>query len=292
MRKPLASFFLLIVLLNITITASNEYIAADQLPQNISPLYSITTTLLHWNGTGYLPVTIPGDGKTLILATAGYKALITNITVLNETKEKCTIRVEYIITKVYGANVPINKTLSRTFVVDPRTNSFILNGTTAFFPFYVCKDNLNYTYHFNNRIDVKKSGDFAQWENVTYEGKTTTLEFGPLYTIHGKDIMSYLCSSVDLKKKKCIRFDQDPSPLLDSDFSSHYLVSIYGIFPGDPLGVLNGPMEVSGNIVKSEKTAKLLGARAGSRSDEEDPAKYLGAFILLIAGVILWRVRR
>lgn len=292
MGKQLISVLLIILFASITIP-SNNHISADPLPRNISSIYILRTTVLHWNGTGYLPVTIPGDGKTLILATAGYEALITNVTVLNKTEEKCTIRVEYIITKVYGADVPINKTLSRTFVVDSKTNSFVLNNTTAFFPFYVCGDSINYTYHFNNKIDVKKVGDFAQWRDVAYEGNTTTLEFGPIYKVRGEDVMAYLCSKVDLEEKKCVGFDPDPIPILDSDFSSHYPVSIYGVFPGDPLGILNGSVEVLETIVKSEKTAKLLGARVGSSFHDEDPAKYFaGAFLLLIAGVILWRVRR
>ncbi|MCD6525245.1 MAG: hypothetical protein J7K48_09750 [Thermococcus sp.] len=135
--------------------APNNYSVTDPLPQNLSPIYNISTTLLYWNGTGYLPVITPGTGD-VILASVGYKALITNVAVLNENEKECTIRVDYIITKVHGVDVPINKTLSKTFVVDLKTNSFILNGTTAFFPFYVCNDNLKYTYHFNDRINVKK----------------------------------------------------------------------------------------------------------------------------------------
>jgi len=288
MRRPLI-LSLSIILLLTTIATLNGYTAADPLPENVSPIYKISTTVLYWNGTGYLPVTIPGDGKTLIMATAGYKALITNVTVLNETEEKCIIRVDYIITKIHGAKVPMNKTLSKTFAVDPKTNSFVLNGTTAFFPFYVCRNDLKYTYHFNEKIEAKKFGDFMEWRNATYEGNQTTLRFGPLYTFRGKDVMAYLCSAVDLKEKKCIKFDPDPSPKLDSDFSSHYLVGIYGIFPGDPLGIFNGPVEVAGNILKSERTAKLLGAKPVTPESGFNPLYALLGAIMLASGLITVR---
>ncbi|MDV3103995.1 hypothetical protein [Thermococcus waiotapuensis] len=289
MRRRLS---LLIVLLLTTIAVQNGYTAAEPLPQNVSPIYKISTTVLYWNGTGYLPLTVPGDGKTLIMATAGYRALITNVTVLNETKEKCIIRVDYIITKIHGAEVPMNETLSRTFVVDPRTNSFILNGTTAFFPFYVCRNDLKYTYHFGERIEAKKFGDFMVWKNVTYEGSQATLRFEPLYTFLGKNVMAYLCSAVDLEEKKCVKFDPDPSPTLDAGVSSHYLMSIYGIFPGDPLGIFNGPVEVSGEIVKSERTAKLLGARPVTLDGGFNPLYALLGVIILVVGVIAARRAR
>jgi len=291
MRKS-PIFLFLIILLASLMEAPNNYSVTDPLPQNLSPIYNISTTLLYWNGTGYLPVITPGTGD-VILASVGYKALITNVAVLNENEKECTIRVDYIITKVHGVDVPINKTLSKTFVVDLKTNSFILNGTTAFFPFYVCNDNLKYTYHFNDRINVKKSADVMEWKNVTYGGNVASVEFGPIHSAVGKEVMGYLCSTVDLEEKKCIKFDPHPEPILDVDFSSHYMVGIYGTFPGDPLGILNGPVELVGNVVKSERTAKLLGAKPATPRDDPSQEYAVVGIILLTVGVIaVWRARK
>ena len=287
--RPFLVFLFSIILLGSTLTVLQDYSTAyKRTSQDIFPVYNISTTLLHWNGTGYLPVVTPGNST--ILGTVGYNALVTNVTVLSETSNNCTVRVKYIVKKAFGVNVPINKMLSRTFVVDTKTNSFIQNGTTVFFPFYVCSDSLKYTYHFNERINVNKTADFVVWRNVSHGGKAVTLEFGPVYSAVGKDLMGYLCSAVDPLERRCVKFEPYPAPSLDVDFSSRYIVEVYGTYPGDPLGILKGPVEFVGGIIKSERTAKLIGARP---EDKGVNFRYItaGIIVLTVAGVLVRRVK-
>lgn len=277
---------------SILISQGYSYASPEIYDDISSPIYKLNITLLQWNGSGYLPVTAPGEGK-IIMTTVGYDAIVTNVSVVNRTSEECTVKIEYVITRAYGINVTVNETFSKLFVVDTRTNSFILNDTLVFFPFYICNDSVKYTYHFGERVSVNKKADLSRWDDVAYGGKIVNMTVGPLYSVVGEDIMGYLCSKVDLQELKCAEFEPYATPSIDVDLSNHYSLSIYGTYPGDPLGILNGSVEVLGGIVKSEKTAKLLGARVEGRFDDEDPAKYLaGVVILVIAGIILWRVRR
>ncbi|ASJ01833.1 hypothetical protein A3L09_00435 [Thermococcus profundus] len=273
---------LLVVSLSL-VTQSAHYGVAVNKSEADHPkaMYSIGTSLVEWNGSGYL------------LGSIGYHALITNVSVIGRTQERCVIKIEYLITRAYGRNVTVNMTLEKTFTVDRNTNSFVLNNNTAFFPFYVCDDQFKYTYHFNEKAVVKKDADEVLWKNVPYNGSLADMAFGPSYSVKGRDTVIYSCSEVNATVMKCIRFDSQVVPIIDADFYHHYVIGVHAIYPGDPLGILNGSVEVFGGIVKSEKTARLLGARVGSRFDEDNPTGYLaGALILVIAGIILWRVRR
>jgi hypothetical protein len=174
--------------------------------QHSDAIYRIGASLVMWNGSGYLPVTASGAGESGMV-TIGYDAVITNVSVVNQTRETCVVKVEYIITQAYGVNTTVNKTLEKMFAIDKKTNSFVVSNNTAFFPFYVCDDQFKYTYHFNEKVLVEKEADEVLWRNIMYEGVPSDLTFGPTYSVEGKDTTTYLCSGIDFQRMMCTRFD-------------------------------------------------------------------------------------
>ncbi|EEB73704.1 hypothetical protein [Thermococcus sp. AM4] len=287
---------LMLIFMSITLSWVGSVSAQYSTPRRsgVSPLYNVSVTLLHWNGTGYLPVIKPGTGD-LIIASVGYKAVVTNVTFLKDSPFSCTINVTYRVTTAFGIDVPINKTLSRVFEVDKKTNSIILNGTAVFFPFYVCNKTLKYTYHFNESITAKKFADEIVWRNVSVDESIMNLTFGPIYSLKGKDVPGYLCSKVDVEARKCVGFEPYPSPVLDVNFVGNYPIGVYGTYPSDPLGIIHGPVEITVGLIKSGSNARLLNAKPVNTSGKEDSSAlpYIGGILIAaVVGMGLWRGRR
>lgn len=99
------------------------------------------------------------------------------------------------------------------------------------------------------------------WWNVNFSGFPVNLTFGPSYSLVEKTVMGYLCSKVDIEARKCVGFEPQPDSVLDVDFTGNYPTGVHGIYPIDPLGVLDGPVEFTSQMIESERNAQLIGAR-------------------------------
>lgn len=136
------------------------------------------------------------------------------------------------------------------------------------------------------------------WWNVNFSGFPVNLTFGPSYSLVEKTVMGYLCSKVDIEARKCVGFEPQPDSVLDVDFTGNYPTGVHGIYPIDPLGVLDGPVEFTSQftsqMIESERNAQLIGARPLKGSDDDSKTSlYLGGAVLVaVIALALWRGKR
>lgn len=94
---------------------------------------------------------------------------------------------------------------------------------------------------------------------MSYGRKTITLEFGLIYSAVGKDLTGYFCSALDFQEGRCVKVEPYPTPSWMLIFH-HTIQLVFTASTRRPLGILKGPVEFVGGVVKSERTAKLVGA--------------------------------
>lgn len=178
----------------------------------------------------------------------------------------------------------LNKTITVSFLVDRKSNTFELNGTRVFFPFLFLQPDKSKPFHIFEFLRREKYQTVrAELTNGTGVNVADALE------LYSTRTFEYLFCSASIATKNVTCENSISLRYADVMTKSRYVVGADVLFPSDPFGIYHGPVMLSFQLAPSEDVLRALQEREG-----DDRRLYMMIPLLLgiaVSGLVLRRGR-